>query len=216
VPLSLTNGFLASAATVRDLVARPEVADGWDDESACAGMTVGGLAHHLGAQVEIATRLLGAGPAEQPPIPLLEHYRRAAWAHTELDEDANTSVRDSANAEAGSGFDGLQLRVAAALASLPATLEAAERREPDAWLISWQGWALSAHDLMVTRLMEMMVHSDDLAASVGVETPQFPDDVAAAVLGLLSGVAVERHGQTALVRALARPQRAPAQVSAFG
>jgi hypothetical protein len=35
------------------------------------------------------------------------------------------------------------------------------------------------------------------------------------LLGLLTAVAVERHGQTALVRALSRPQRAPASVSAF-
>ena len=62
----------------------------------------------------------------------------------------------------------------------------------------------------------MVVHSDDLAVSVDLPTPDFPDDVVAAVLGLLTMVAVERHGQTALVRALARPQRAPGDVSAFG
>jgi hypothetical protein len=49
-----------------------------------------------------------------------------------------------------------------------------------------------------------------------VETPQFPDDVVTAVVALLAGVAVERHGQTAVVRVLARPQRAVGPVSAFG
>ena len=29
-------------------------------------------------------------------------------------------------------------------------------------LIPWQGWALTAHDFLVTRLMETLVHSDDL------------------------------------------------------
>jgi hypothetical protein len=60
-----------------------------------------------------------------------------------------------------------------------------------------------------------VVHSDDLAAGIGLETPDFPDPVVADVLGLLTGVAVRRHGQTAMVRALSRPQRAPASVSAF-
>jgi len=59
------------------------------------------------------------------------------------------------------------------------------------------------------------VHSDDLAASVDLPTPDFPDDAIAPVLGLLTGVAVRRHGQAALVRALSRPQRAPDSVSAF-
>jgi hypothetical protein len=35
------------------------------------------------------------------------------------------------------------------------------------------------------------------------------------VLALLTDVAAERHGQAALVRALSRPQRAPASISAF-
>ena len=43
-------------------------------------------------------------------------------------------------------------------------------------LIPWQGWSLTAHDFLVTRLMEIVVHSDDLAASVGLPTPEFPDD----------------------------------------
>jgi Mycothiol maleylpyruvate isomerase N-terminal domain len=216
VPLPLTEGFQASARLAGGLAIRPEVAARWSDESACDGMTVGGLANHLVAQADIAVRLLGGAPSELAPVPLLEHYRRAAWVHTDLDEEANTTVRDSANAEADAGFAGLERRVADGLAALPPTLAAADGREPDSWLIPWQGWALTAHDLMVTRLMEMMVHSDDLAASVDVETPQFPDDVVAAVLALLSGVAVERHGQTAVLRALSRPQRAPAHVSAFG
>jgi hypothetical protein len=216
VPLPLADGFLTSARLAGELATRPEVGDRWDDESSCAGMTVGGLAHHLVAQVDIGVRLLGGPPSDQPPIPLLEHYRRAAWVRSDLDEDANTTVRDSANAEAASGFEGLRSRVAAGLAALPAALAAADGRQPDSVLIPWQGWSLSAHDLTVTRLMETVVHSDDLAASIGADTPQFPDDVVAAVLALLTGVAVERHGQTALVRALSRPQRAPGPVSAFG
>ena len=82
-------------------------------------------------------------------------------------------------------------------------------------LVPWQGWALTAHDFLVTRLMETVVHSDDLAASVGLPTPDFPDAVVTPVLDLLTTLAVRRHGATALVRTLARPQRAPATVAAF-
>ncbi len=63
--------------------------------------------------------------------------------------------------------------------------------------------------------MEILVHADDLAASIGVPTPQFPTQTGYAVLGLLAAVAADRHGQTAMVRALSRPQRAHGPVSAF-
>ncbi len=87
-------------------------------------------------------------------------------------------------------------------------------RDPDTIFIPWQGWALTTDDFLITRSMELMVHSDDLAASVGLPTPDFPDTVDD-VVRLLSGVATRRHGQAAVIRALSRPQRSPGSVSAF-
>ena len=82
-------------------------------------------------------------------------------------------------------------------------------------LVPWQGWSLSSADFVLTRTMEVLVHSDDLAASIGVETPRFPDEAADAVLALLASVAAERHGQVAVLRALSRPQRSTGPVPAF-
>jgi hypothetical protein len=81
--------------------------------------------------------------------------------------------------------------------------------------IPWQGWSLTTEDFVASRLMEMLVHADDLAASVGLPTPDFPERAAAETMRLLTAVSVDRHGQAAVVRALSRPQRAPASVSAF-
>jgi hypothetical protein len=64
-------------------------------------------------------------------------------------------------------------------------------------------------------IAEYVTDAAALAASVGLATPQVPGPVVEAVAGLLSAVAVDTHGQTAVVRALSRPQRAPASVSAF-
>lgn len=61
----------------------------------------------------------------------------------------------------------------------------------------------------------MVVHGDDLAASVGLDTPEHEPAVVDTVLGLLTGVSLRRHGQVALVRALSRPQRSTGDVSAF-
>ena len=216
MPLLIAEAFLASARLAAQLATGPQVRDQWDAGSSCAGMTNGGLAHHLADQTANTVRLLAADPSELAPIPVVEHYRRAEWVWSGLDDEPNTSIRDGGNEDAQSGYDAFCAKVGADLETLPGTLAAAEERSPDAVLVPWQGWALSTHDFLVTRLMEIVVHSDDLAAGLGIPTPQFPDDAVREVLGLLSSVAVDRHGQTALVRALSRPQRAPADVSAFG
>jgi hypothetical protein len=63
--------------------------------------------------------------------------------------------------------------------------------------------------------MEIVVHSDDLAASVDLPTPEFPEAVLVPVLDLLTLLSLRRHGQDAVVRALSRPQRASGSISAF-
>jgi hypothetical protein len=205
--------LVTACRTAFTLAGAPGVAEAWDTESACAGMTVGGLADHLLAQVRHIRLLLAEPPTDHAPIPLLDHYARAAWVEADPEDEANASIRDSANRAAGDGRDALLAAIAPLLDLLPALLQAP--RDPDTVFIPWQGWALSTDDFLTTRAMELVVHSDDLAASVGLPTPAFPDTVAAHVVDLLGGVAMRRHGQAAVVRTLSRPQRAPGSVSAF-
>jgi hypothetical protein len=207
------DAFLGAARVAADLARRPEVGARWHDESSCAGMSVGGLAFHLGSQTDLAVRLLQAGPSDRDPIPLAEHYARAAWVRTGHDGEANVGIREGSDAQAEAGPDALAALLDQRLAELPEALDAFGSTDPV--LIPWQGWALTAHDFLVTRMMETVVHSDDLAASVGLDTPRFPDDALAPVLDLLTGLAVRRHGATSVVRALARPQRAPDTIAAF-
>jgi hypothetical protein len=217
VDTSLALEFPGVAGLAGSLATSRAVTDRWDDEISCAGMTVGGLAHHLAAQAGNTARLLSSPPDVGQPIPVLEHYRRAAWVRSGHDEQANVEIRAAADREARGGPAALAEQVRRDLAALPDALAPvlAGARDPDTVLIPWQGWSLSTHDFLVTRAMEIVVHSDDLASSVGLPTPEFPDAVLGAVLGLLSSVAVDRHGQAAVVRALSRPQRAPASISAF-
>ena len=207
------DSFLAAARIAADLVRRPEVAGHWRDESACVGMTVGGLAFHLASQVTNTVSLVDAPASDDEPIPLLEHYARAAWVHSGLDEQVNVGIREGSDAEAAAGPDALGALLDEQLDRLRGVLGAADPGA--AVLIPWQGWSLTVHDWLVTREMEIVVHSDDLAASVGLPTPEFPESVVTPVLALLTSVAARRHGQAALVRALSRPQRAPSSVSAF-
>jgi hypothetical protein len=72
-------------------------------------------------------------------------------------------------------------------------------------------WGLSLDDFLVTRMMEIVVHSDDLAFSVGLPTSELPSSVVEPVLALLTALAVRRHGATALARA----ERAPKTIAAI-
>lgn len=209
--------FTEAAEVAAGLLTDPAVAAAWTRGSACEGMTVGGLAHHLADQVANTVRLLREPPTAEEPIRLLDHYRRATWVHTPVGEGVNAAISRGADEAAAGGPERLAEQVRADLAALPATITPvlAGEREPDTVHIPWQGWTLRTDDFLATRLMEIVVHSDDLAVSVELPMPTYADGVLRPVLALLTEVAVDRHGQAAVVRALSRPQRAPASVSAF-
>jgi hypothetical protein len=77
------------------------------------------------------------------------------------------------------------------------------------------GWALSLADFLITRMTELAVHLDDLAVSVGLAAPELPDAAFDPVLVLLARLAARRHGQAALLQALARVERAPTAINAI-
>ena len=74
--------------------------------------------------------------------------------------------------------------------------------------VAWAGWALRREDFLLTRMLEVVVHADDLAVSVGIDTPTFPAEVFDPVRDLLVRLAVARHGQARVVAALTRRERA--------
>jgi hypothetical protein len=212
---SLDHSAVVHAATlVRHLVARPEVADAWPEESSCTAMSVGALTRHLVEQSVYVVRLLGPDPVTRTDverISLLEHYTGADWVGAPLDHDAHRFVREKSEGQATEGVEAAVGLQSDAVAAMPAILAAAA----DETFVPWANARLATDDFLVTRLMEMVVHSDDLAASVGVPAPAFGPAVLRPALGLLTELAVVRHGQDAVVRTLTRPQRAPASISAF-
>jgi len=206
------TAFVEAAGIALELASRPEIVAAWTAESSCAGMSVGGLAQHLLGQSERVVQLWSAEP-DGEPISAVEHYRRAAWVHGDASDPANVEIRTSADDAAAAGPDAVLGRAREVLDALPRVLAAP--RSPDTVLVPWQGWALTTDGFLLTRSLEIVVHGDDLAASVGLAPPDLPPAVVAPVIALLTRLAVERHGPTAVLRALSRPQRAPRVVSAF-
>lgn len=195
-----------------DLVAAPGVAASWETESALPGMTVGGLTRHLVSQPECAVEFLRIPPqAHAETLSLKNYYARVDWLDAGVDAPENTSIRDGFNELAGQGHAESVDVLQRARAELPTAMATAW---PSTY-VPWQDCALQVDDFLVCRLVEMVVHADDLAASLGCPTPQFDDDVLDPVVALLATLSVRRRGQDAVVRALARTERAKDSVSAF-
>ena len=202
--------FVETAETACRLAADPAVAARWAEESACAGMTVGGLAHHLTDQVRTTVAFVGAPANDEGLVDLPAFYRLASWVWSAVESTGHVELREEANADAGGGPAALAALVEGDLAALREVLAGVGARTPDAVFVPWEGVALSTADWLLSREVELVVHADDLAASVGLPTPEFPAEVVADVLAAMTALSVERHGQAAVVRAIARPQRAGA------
>ncbi|MGH3506653.1 MAG: maleylpyruvate isomerase N-terminal domain-containing protein [Nocardioidaceae bacterium] len=210
---SISHAYVVAADSVIELLSRPEVAAGWHEPSALPEWTVGGLGGHLAGQIFSVVDVVGAPPADQDPISVDEHYARAAWVSAGLDDEVNIGIRAGGDDNAAPGPAELLARANQALGRAADLLD----RQPEGRvaLIPWQGWALRLDDFLITRMMEIAVHSDDLACSVDVEAPLLPAEVLEPVLALLTRLAITRYGQSAVLSALTRSERAPATIAVF-
>lgn len=205
--------YLTAGRAAVELLGRPAVAHRWAEPSALVGFQVGGLAAHLAGQVFRASALLAQPAPTGGAVDLLAHFARVPWIDAGPDAEVNEVIRRTGNDLASAGPALLVERTASTLRDLAGTLAGAPA---DRLVPMLPGdWALTLDDFLVTRLMEIAVHADDLAVSVGIDTPDLPDEVFGPALTLLTRLAVRRHGQTALLRALARAERAPTTITAL-
>jgi len=66
-------------------------------------------------------------------------------------------------------------------------------------------------DYLPTRVLELVVHGDDLATSVGIDAP-LPESAATVTIDVMLDIARAVHGDLAVVRALSRRERADTAV----
>jgi hypothetical protein len=127
-----------------------------------------------------------------------------------LDHEFNVNVRRSGEAEAAGGPAILAQRTADAVAALRDILPA---KPVDCVVyLPWNGWSLPLQDFLITRMLEIVIHTDDLAVSVELTPTPLPDEPTATVLNLLTSLAARRHGTAAVLRALSRQERAPVTI----
>lgn len=197
--------FLDAASVAQAVIAAPEVAAKWDDPSALADFTVRGLAGHLvRATTSVEAYLDRPEPADEP-ITASEYYAAALGAATtDLASEMHQAIRQRGEDEAAEGHAALVASFEAAVDRLRVRLR---DERPDRRVAVFNDLVLSLDDYLVTRLIELLVHTDDLAVSVGIPTPEPSTAAADATIVTLLGVARLRHGDLAVVRAFARRER---------
>jgi hypothetical protein len=194
--------FIDTATVSVSFVTSPEVVSGWNEPSQLTGMTVGALACHL---VRGGFTVLPAilDEAEPPGTRAFNAPRFYAGLTRDLDIEVHRGIRQS-SAEAADGGPGSLVGADQIVMELGARLavEPVGRR-----VVVMDGIEMGLDDFLITRLVELVVHIDDLAASVEVPTPALPDLATDLVISCLAGVARRRHGDLEVVRALARQER---------
>jgi hypothetical protein len=198
----LRQTYLAAAQLVVDLVAHPAVVAAWEDPSSLPGMTVGELAAHVGRSVlQVEGFLDGPDPGWAQPITAGRYYA-VLQDTTDLESALNVGVRQRAVEVAVNGPDGVLAMVSACRERLAERLST----EPaDRQLVPHGDRALTLDEYLRTRLVEICVHDHDLATSLpDAPVPQPAAEAVTAAVDVLVAAARERHGDHAVMLALAR------------
>lgn len=211
--MTIRDDFLTTARIALGLMRHQQVTDNWDKPSALPEFAVRGLAGHIGYQALPLPAMISAPVGDEPVVPLMEHYARANWTELEVDSEFHTRIRAGGEKLAAEGRQALCDQVERTLNELEKTLPDQENRPVR--MPHWGPWAVKLDDYLVTRLMEYVVHTDDLAVSVGLDTPEFPRHVNETVIDLLTRMSLNRHKAVDVVRALSRKERAPQDITAF-
>lgn len=211
--MTIRADFLATARIALELMRHRQVAENWEKPSALPEFGVSGLVGHIGYQALPLPSMISAPAGDEPVVSLMEHYARANWTELEVASEFHTRIRAGGEKIAAEGQDALCDRFAQTLAELEKTLPGQDDRPVR--MPHWGPWAVPLDEYLVSRLMEFVVHCDDLAVSVGVDTPEFPRRVNETVIDLLTRMSLNRHKAVDVVRALSRKERAPRDITAF-
>jgi uncharacterized protein (TIGR03083 family) len=212
---SVRDAFWSALDAAVGVLGQPEVAAAWTQPSALDGMTVGGLVAHLLMAVERTALVLESVPPDAETVRVVglpEFYGPNRIEQVDdLAAGLPALVREGAAARAAPGPEA----VVAEVRALPARLRPAVDAAPEGRLVpvvQVRNGAARFDEYLVTRVVELVVHADDVACSVGTAAPEIPPPVLAVVTSAFLDLAVARSGGVAVVRAFARRERAAPDV----
>lgn len=207
----IVSSYLDTAVVAGSLLRAPELVERWAEPSALASFRVSGLAGHVGLAVFRVVDSLDSAVPDEPPVDAVEYFRVSYEPGRPAHEEVNTRIRQVSEEFAGAGPLDLADRFDVALAALRVALP---RRAPDQLVFGIRR-VMRLDQWLVTRMIELAVHVDDLAVSLGVPTPGISAEAADLVITTLARTAIAHHGALSVLRALSRRERAPEFVGVF-
>ena len=211
----VAQAFREATDAFGEIVARPDVGEAWEQPSALEGYSVGAVVTHVNAAVGWLGPLLEAPaqpdlrPSRRNDLLLFFHGLKLDPRSAERDP-IHDVLRDKFERAAGHGWESNRDKFLGLAESLTSRLEG-ESAERLLDLRPFEPLVLRLGDFLPTRILELMIHGDDLAASVGIDAP-LPESAATVTIDLMLAVARAGHGDLAVIRALARRERADSAV----
>jgi hypothetical protein len=191
--------FLGIATIVQEAIADEAVAVAWDRPSVLEEQQVSNLCGHLARGTWVVGEYLAAGPPSGPPDfnSAAEYFALLSDRATEEFHRANWQ-REANLLPVSHGE--LVTMLGDRLTGLDEVLRSGAR---DRLVAVFSGLVIRLDDYLVTRIVEQVVHLDDLARSVGRDPwPTRQADALVVALGVEIGS--RRRGSTAMIRALYR------------
>jgi len=195
--------FLDAASTAVHLLESHEVAERWGQGSVLPQFSVAALAGHLLRGMTTVEHYLDDPEPSENGISAASYFH-AMLGSAGISEPASAAIRTRGDEAAAGGPAALASDARAAFARLSSRLAGAGSKRR---LQVAAGLVMTLDEYLRTRVVELVVHVDDLAASVGAEpAPPQPGTCKVAIDALVD-VARLRHGDIAVLRALARRER---------
>ena len=192
--------FLEGGRVVVAAIADPAVAAAWDRPSVLEDQLVSGVAGHVARGVWAVGEYLEAGPAQGPvAFGSAGEYFSAFAEHASTDD--HQAIRDRGAAVAAVGRDELIRQLEAWLGVLVPRLRSLD---VDHLVAVLSGKVMRLEDYLTTRIVEQVVHLDDLARSIGREPWSLPSGAQALAIAVGTDIAVRRRGSNAVIRSLYR------------
>lgn len=208
-PPANRHAFASAGWCALELLDHPELDEHWDRPSILPGWSVGGLAGHLTRGVTTVERYLDepgdAVDAVRRDVVDAPGYTLAALPTEALavDSEIARAIRDRGDETATIGRSALVEKTRTSLVTL---VERLEHESAGRLLHVFDGIVISLDDYLATRIVELVVHVDDLAGSIGVPA-DIPGDAVDVAADVLIALARRRRTGLELVRALARHER---------
>ncbi len=214
--MTVITAYLKSASTIRSFLATSDVAKYWDYPSALDEWTVAGLAGHLARPVlNLAGVLAEPVPEHADLHSAVDYYAMMPAADADLESPAARAIRERGVESAGRDIADLLARYDRALEASAALLPSLPANHEIGTPAQGGGVRMLLAEYLKTRMVEMLVHADDLAVSVGVRYPEFPPEATDEVLATLARISARRNKPTDLLRALTRVERPIERITIF-